>query len=206
MKRRRLWLIPLIFFLTFLVGLFLLIGTPPGTRFVLSQAARRIPGLKIDRVDGTLLGRLALKGVDYRQPGMSVSLDRLLLEWRPSRLLGGALDLSSLSVEGVIYRQEPGEKPASPSGDITLPTFHLPISVIVEKAAAKKIALHRGEQVTLLDALSLTGQADRAGLHLQSLEVQASAFEVGLKGELRPEGAASPAHPPIEASIRWSTT
>lgn len=205
--RRRYWLPPLILLLTLLAGLFFLLGTPPGTRFVLSQAVRRVPGLKIDRVDGTLLGRLALEGIDYRQPGLGVSLERLSLEWRPSRLLGGAFDLSDLLADGVDYRQAPEEKTAAaPSGDFTLPAFNLPVRVIVEKAVVRTIALHRGEQVTRLDAISLSGEVDRTGLHLRQLDVQAAAFEIGLKGELRSEAAASPAHPAIEASLRWSTT
>lgn len=190
MKYKWLWLSPLILLLIVTAGLLFLLATPPGTRFVFSQAATRVPGLTIGRVEGTILGGVDLKGIGYRQAGTDLSIDRLSLEWHPARLLQRTLHVKALSIDGVVYRQGREKTPPLSSEETTLPSFDLPLNIVVEKGAAKNISIDRGGEVTALDAVLLSGTADGTGLHLQALQVDAPAFQIDMKGAVR--NAAAP--------------
>lgn len=189
MKSRWLWLTPLILFLLLLGGLLFLLGTPPGTRLLLSQATKRVAGLRIDQVNGTLLGRLDLAGIDYRSEGVALSVAELSLEWRPARLLRRELYLKTLSIDGVVYR--PAAKGAAdpPSKEgFTLPAFSLPLNIIVEKAAATRIAIGEGKEATRVDEVSFSGRADPAGIQIERGKVRAAAFEIKINGAVRTSG------------------
>lgn len=201
MRYRWLWLPPLLFMLLVVTALLFLVATGPGTRLLLSQAAKRSPGrLEIGRVEGTLVGGLVLEKIDYRQEGTAFSVDRVSLKWRPLRLLLLTFDVKELAVEGVSYQQAATTLPETPSGPPSLPTLDLPVKIAIDQATVKNISIRKGAaDPILLDTLFVSGRADPSGLSIESLRVGAPSYQVALSGTLRPRGET-----PIQAFVRWS--
>ncbi|MBI3802921.1 MAG: translocation/assembly module TamB domain-containing protein [Nitrospirae bacterium] len=186
-----------------LVGaaLFFLLGTQPGSRWLLAKALPRVSGLRIERIEGTLLSPLTLREIDYRSDGMHLSIHDASLRWEPSRLLFGEVSLERLSVEGVRYEQTETAPPkTTPPGEISLPSLNLPVAVVIKEATVSSITfVQPGSEPREINQISLAGRADRNGIAIQSLRVNAPAFEVALQGALRPKE-----NPPIEAAVDWS--
>lgn len=199
MRYRLLWLIPLLLFLIVVIGLGLIVSTEPGTRWLLSQAGRFAPGLQIKRVDGTLLGSLSLKGIDYTEESLQLSADEVRLAWRPARLLQGELSIESLALQGIDYRQSAKETAPPESGEMTPPSIDLPLRIVVTKATADEIIFTSSNQTVTIDHVALAGRMDEKGLQIESLQVTAPQFSVTLNGTVDPEGDY-----PFEASITWA--
>lgn len=76
--------------------------TPAGTRWLLTN----LPGwtsteLKIDRIEGTLAGRLQLEGIELQQPELRLSLDHLSWRNRLRSLFPLALDISQIRINEI---------------------------------------------------------------------------------------------------------
>jgi translocation and assembly module TamB len=89
-----------------------LIGTESGARFAVGMAEERLPGaLRIERVEGTLAGRLRLKGVDWDLgPDLRIAAERLRVNWKPTALLSGTWKLGSAHVDALRVDAAPGEE------------------------------------------------------------------------------------------------
>ncbi|WP_417347584.1 translocation/assembly module TamB domain-containing protein [Ferrimonas sp.] len=88
--------------LAILVALALLVGTRGGTALLMAAADTLVPGLTIEKANGRLnrdlhLSKVAYKGLD----GLSVTVDNLTLDWRPSCLLHKTLCSDRLMANGV---------------------------------------------------------------------------------------------------------
>jgi translocation and assembly module TamB len=200
MRYRWLWLIPLLILLFLGLGLALLVATEPGARWALSSTRRFVPGqLEIAKIDGTLLGPLLLKGVEYSDETRQLNVDEIKLAWRPARLLSGEFSIELLSIEGINYKQTTKEAPPPEAGEIALPSIHLPLRVVISKATADDITFTSGDQTVTINHVELAGRMDEQGLRIESLRVEAPPFGVSLSGKIAPRGAY-----PFEVSADWS--
>ncbi|KQN57908.1 MULTISPECIES: translocation/assembly module TamB domain-containing protein [unclassified Erwinia] len=129
----------LIFIVLLLGGVAFLIGTTSGLHLVLNSAARWVPGLAIQQVDGGWRN-LTLKGVKYEMPGVAVSAGEFHLAVQLSCLKNSAFCINDLSLKDVNVvvdssklspaAEQPEEQQSS--GDFSTP---YPLSL-------KRIALH----------------------------------------------------------------
>lgn len=119
----------LIFLLLLLTVVGFLIGTAPGLHLVLNSAARWVPGLQIQQVEGGW-SNLTLKGLRYQMSGVSVSGDELHLSLDASCLLHSSVCVNDISLKDVSVVVDSSKMaPASPqkpeeessSGDISTP-------------------------------------------------------------------------------------
>lgn len=201
MKHRFLWLVPLSLLLFLGLGLGWLVSTEPGARWLLSQAGRFAPGrLQIVQVDGTLLGPLTLKGIDYTDANVTLTAEEVRLAWRPTRLLCGELSIELLSIQGADYNQPSKEPAPREAGELFPPPIDLPIRIVVTKATADDITLASGNQTVTIDHLALAGRMDEIGLQIESLQVAAPQLDLSLTGKIKPQGEY-----PFEVSIAWSS-
>ncbi|MGL4906690.1 MAG: translocation and assembly module TamB, partial [Plesiomonas sp.] len=116
----------------FLITLFLLIaalagllGTESGLRIVFNSAARWVPGLDIRAVSGNWSRGIHLQGVEYRMPGVDVTVDDFLLQ----------LDLNCLRRSEVCIRQLTTNKV-----NVAIDTALLPPSEPSESAPLTRIS------------------------------------------------------------------
>ena len=104
-----------------LIGLAVFVGgvllyTPPGRDFIVAQAEPAIADalggdVDIETLKGRLPGHLIVEDVVLTdEEGVWARIDRAEMRWRPFRLLGGAVDIASLTLNGgAIYREPPDE-------------------------------------------------------------------------------------------------
>ena len=94
-------LIGILIFIVLLLGsIAFLIGTTSGLHLVLNSAARWVPGLEIQQVDGGWRN-LTLKGVKYEMPGVTVNAGEFHLAVRLSCLRDSAFCINDLSLKDV---------------------------------------------------------------------------------------------------------
>ncbi len=106
-----------------------LIGTAPGLHLVLNSAARWVPGLKIQQVEGGW-SNLTLKGLQYQMAGVSVSGGELHLSLDAGCLLHSSVCVNDISLRDVSVVVDSSKMaPAAPqkpeeqssSGEISTP-------------------------------------------------------------------------------------
>ncbi|MFD1804602.1 translocation/assembly module TamB domain-containing protein [Mixta tenebrionis] len=119
----------LIFIVLLLGGVLLLVGTTPGLHLLLNGAARWVPGLAIEQVDGGWRN-LTLKGVQYEMPGVTVNAGELHLAVQLGCLKNSAFCVNDLALSDVNVvvdssKMAPAAAPPaeeeSASGDISTP-------------------------------------------------------------------------------------
>lgn len=126
------------------LGLRWILIEPAGTRWAVEQAARRVPGMQAEGVEGALLG-------DFRTEVLRVDLgsQRLLvqdLRWRSLSLTDWqwrapylCLHAQALSAARVVLERTGTPPPAEPSPPPT--SLHLPVHLAIDRVAVDELAL-----------------------------------------------------------------
>lgn len=154
--------------LVLLVAGFLL-GTTPGARFVLS---RLIPAeVEIGDIDGRLWGPLALEDVRYAGPAMEARLERVRIDWQPTRLLRRALVVETVEVDTAdvqMLKTEPAPDDGEP---FVRPS--VPLAIRVERLEGRELRVRTAGGDTVRTALLVAaGGARQDTFDLDSLRVQ----------------------------------
>jgi translocation and assembly module TamB len=126
-------------FLLVVLAAGIVMGTTPGARWALSMAVSRSPvPVTIATVDGPLRGPLVLEGIEVEKDGLTTRIDRLVLDWRPLRLLRKTVEIDSLHVDGVTVfvpegwaanRPPPVDTAVAEAGPPQVPV--LPVEILV---------------------------------------------------------------------------
>ncbi len=181
--------------------------TPGGLRVLLALAVDRVPGeLRIDTVDGRLVGPMRLHGIAYVDPqGNQVEIPTLEVDWRPSALLQRRVQISRLLVSEialVLPPRSPGDSAAAPPP--MLPTVSMPIDVALEGGEIGALRLREPGQTTareIVRRVRLAGYTGPHGVVVERLEVDANEFSVAARGNLSPEGRW-----PLELDSEWTVS
>ncbi|HVS62334.1 MAG TPA: translocation/assembly module TamB domain-containing protein [Thermoanaerobaculia bacterium] len=125
---------------------------PAGVRALLDRAGPLLGGeLSYDDVEGRLLDGWSVSGLRFRQmtegapTGLEIAVDRLSVEWQPTALTRGLLDLEQVEARGVTVvtasepAQEEEEAPFEP------PDLRLPIAVRVDQASLEDLTIRSPE-------------------------------------------------------------
>lgn len=179
-------------------GVFALLVSEPGTRWLVQGAAwwlndAGLAQLDVERVQGRLLGRLTLHGLTLEQPGSSgqplLEAARFTLHWQPSALLDRELRVHALEAADVRIRP-PDTPAAEPSAPPQIPDIALPLDVRVDRLELRRLALAGADgSWTTLDRLALGLELDRERLRLRDLDL--AAMGAALSGSVG-MGAAQP--------------
>ncbi len=170
-------------------------------QWLLTAAARQVPGeLVIGAIQGRLAGPLKLSGLQYRNDTSVVMIDEVRLEWRPRRLLAGALDISLLALRGVDVTHHPAEA-SSPGGAELPPPLSLPVEVQLAQLLIQRVRLHGAEGTApqLIDHLQAAATYRQQTLQITTLSINASRFTFEGRGTLRTTAAY-----PLQFSSRFS--
>ncbi|YCH30096.1 translocation/assembly module TamB [Erwinia sp. D4-22] len=110
-------------------GVLLLVGTTPGLHLLLNGAARWVPGLSIQQVDGGWRN-LTLKGVQYEMPGVTVNAGEFHLSLQLGCLKNSAFCINDLALKDLNVvvdsskmtpASEPPPQEESASGEMSTP-------------------------------------------------------------------------------------
>ncbi|WP_374341800.1 translocation/assembly module TamB domain-containing protein [Methyloversatilis sp.] len=127
------------------------LATESGLRAVAAMASRAVPGLRIEGATGRLVDALRLDRVRYDDGALAIEARGVELDWRPSALLGGRIEVTRLALTDLRIARTASEDP--PQTPLSL---ELPLALRAALSA---------------DRLSLAGHAtpDREELVLQGL-------------------------------------
>lgn len=145
-----------------MLALLLVFATPLGVQWIWALAQPRMPaGISVASVEGKLIGPLTVTGVLVDTETAQVELDRVYLDWRPSRLLLARVQIAELDVQGLDIVLTPSDAPPPPGEPKPLSLdFGAPVSLIVEQARLRAFSLktapdadtERLDDLQLLDA------------------------------------------------------
>ncbi len=166
--------------------LWFLLGSTAGARFVLAQAIQRAPvgvSVSLERVEGKLLGPLALHGIRVSNQLVEVIVDHVEIDWSPKRLFNKRLHIERVVVDGVDARLLP--PPPSPARDAPAaapkPPPEMPLEIVIAEARASGVKLLVTEEVEFRELrLSLRGRPDRYELDVATRLVGEEMPEIGI--------------------------
>lgn len=161
------------------VAIILAFASPLGVDLAWSLAAKRLPeDIKIASVEGRFIGPITVTGVDVSVDAADVTVDRVVFDWRPSRLLMARVHIAQLAVDGLDVTLKPGgtppPEPAPTDGPPSL-DLRAPITLVAEdvRLTDARFAPAPDAPVERLDRLALRGAWDRSALELAKLEIDA---------------------------------
>jgi translocation and assembly module TamB len=156
----------------------------PGWGFALLQ--ENLPGeLSAEMVTGRLAGPLTIHGLRYSSGPMSLSLEELRFDWRPTALLYNTLRISTLQLRGLAIElpATDDEDKSSAASPLTLPPVWLPFALELDELRLEQVALIRPEGEPLnIDLVTLAASLRWHTLELRPLHIQSR--ELGLEGEV----------------------
>lgn len=148
-------------------ALYALVGTAPGTRWLIDAAIEygRLP-VQLERSRGTLLGGLDLYGIVWHEASGTLRIAHARLRWRPLDLLAGKLHLDEVAASHIALVLP--DKPAPRSTAATpLPSIDLPLQVTVARLELRDLVAVRGPQAWRIADIqaraTLRGQRLRVG-------------------------------------------
>jgi translocation and assembly module TamB len=164
-----------------------LLGSTAGARFVLSQAIKKAPvgvSVVIERVEGKLLGPLALHDVRVGNPMVEVHVSHVEIDWSPKRLFNRHLYIERVAIDGVDARllpPPPGGYPRKEAQSGSKPPPEMPLEITIAEARASGVKLLVTEEVEFRDLrVSLRGRPDRYELDFATRLVGEGMPEIGI--------------------------
>lgn len=174
-------------------GLWWLLGSSAGLRFVLARASAASGGAIIVRAArGDLAGPMQLDGIAYRagDGGMRAHVDHLQADIAVWSLLRGRLRLTMLQASGITVAL-PNSAQASP-GPATRLSLEPPIGVRLDHAHISDVRISRdGQPVFVANSLDLAGTWSASELAISQLRLRAPDGHAELVGTLQLGGGAS---------------
>jgi translocation and assembly module TamB len=104
-------------------GLWTWAGTDGSADWALRQAARRVPGLQAQGVEGSIRHGLRVQRLAWSQDGLQVEATQVELAWQPLALLQRRLQVDRLRAQAVRVddRRPPSGEPSQPPQTLVLP-------------------------------------------------------------------------------------
>jgi len=151
----------------------LVLGTQTGLRTAIAIATDLAPGvIRVGEVQGRVLGRLHLEGVEVHLPGLDLSLGSLDLDWSPLGAITGTLRVRQLAARDIAVTVAPSEDKAREP--VALPEVVLPIAIEIDEALVERLRVSEpgAEQPTFaLDRAALAARLKGGELDVTRLEV-----------------------------------
>jgi translocation and assembly module TamB len=202
MKVRRwlwLWLWLALLLLPVAAGM-VLVSTPIGLQGALVIAAKVLPGkLSYERITGCLVGPLQLENLRYQQGELDIRLKQGSLDWSPSQLLAGRLQVGPVQITGLELHLPPATSPKAPAEPFKLSNLPLPLQVAITALSGTDLQIRLpGEQLPVrIDAVTLQGATRGRTVNLETLEVKTPEGELYLAGQMELTG-----DNPLELQLR----
>lgn len=167
-------------FAVMLLGLFALLGSETGSRWLL----RQVPGLEVEHFSGHLGGHWQAERLVWQQGEQRVQVEAPELDWSPACLWRMTLCIERLH-SGAISLQLPSSGPAEPSEPLQLPDLKLPLSLEVKDIRIASLQLDGSDQ---FKDLQLAAHWTAAGLQIDQLQIQRDALALSASGLVQPGG------------------
>lgn len=182
MTRRRKYLL-LLMPVSLALLLWLMLASNWGLSLGLRIASAVMPGeLSVSENHGSLLGPIRLRGLRYHNDQLTLSIQKLDLDWHAFSLLSGKLAISRLAVNEVSIAVLAGKA----QGTTQQTAIVLPIALDVEQASLNKLSIKTADTAApiIIDHVSLNARANQQNVEIQQVDIQAYRTQGKLSGEL----------------------
>ncbi len=175
-----------------------LTSTQSGFNWAYQRVESYLPQqLSIQTMTGRLIGPIYVEGLEYKQDKNTVRANQVSLDWRPSGLLRGHIDIQRLYVETLQIDLGPSESDSSTT-PITLPSIRLPWRLTMQDAQITDIRLKQGEKTFAINHTKLNATAKLSRVSIEELSIEADNFKLIIDGTVRPIN-----HYEHNLSIQW---
>ncbi len=166
-------------------GLFGLVSSEAGSRWLLQQVFSRLPAqVTAAAIEGRLIDRIALTDLHYQSDTETVDVKNLAFAWRPRELLSGTVKIIDLTLNGVTVNIRKPETPKDEAPFDFRAELRLPVEIAVENLLLTDARLKSGEQVYELARLRLTAATEQGRLSVSLLEVNAKPVVATVQGQV----------------------
>ncbi|MDO8846158.1 translocation/assembly module TamB domain-containing protein [Methylicorpusculum sp.] len=178
-------------------AVFTLIGTEPGTRWLLKNSLLTSNfNLAVDNVNGTLLGNLDITGVFYQSGNDSINIGRLQLDWQPVDLLAGKLHIDSIKATDLAISGFEGGSESQEDESLKIPV--IPIEINLEQFLIDQLTYKTADAETVINRLEIGATLINQQITVAYLKVATPQFETG--GHAVIELAE---HFPLQTELNW---
>jgi autotransporter translocation and assembly factor TamB len=182
MKRCLLFLAILAFIIPIaLVGL---ISNETGSRWLLQGVFSSVPGqISVEKIQGRLLDRIALTGLSYKSDTETVTVNNIVLSWKPSQILSGILKIVDLTINGLnisVTKTKDEDKDKEPT-DLEA-AIKLPIQLDIGNFLITDVEFTSGGQLQILDKLQLSVKTEGNQFKLLSLTINSETINATANG------------------------
>lgn len=145
--------------------------------------------LAVGEVQGRLAGPFSLAGIEYKDAELQLSLEKLTVDWKPSRLFAATAHVTEIRATGLSFVQQQSEaETQAEKGAITLPQIGFPLKLIVADATVEQITLKLPAQTEslVITQLALKAETSLNTLQLHTLSLDSDWLRLGINGSIRP--------------------
>ncbi|HET6655312.1 MAG TPA: translocation/assembly module TamB domain-containing protein [Gammaproteobacteria bacterium] len=145
--------------------------------------------MKVQKVEGSLLGPLTLKGVTIDTPRATVQVDRITADYAAGALFKATVDVTRLEIVGVDVALHAGQAAPTPeqSGP---PQLKPPLSIKLEDVELQGAVIHgaAGRQPFVIKTAQLSGEFTKKKLTVDHLQAQGPLFNLSGQASIVPDG------------------
>lgn len=197
-RSRKLWLLGVVAGIAAVLvgGLFMLLGTESGTRWLLRQASDYLPPqLQIEDPTGSLLYGLHVRSLEWRDDAVHVTVRQLALDVELAPLFAKRIAINKLdagSVDVQVLASGDG------SGDGSLPDIDLPVGISIADASVRNVTVAGPNFARSVDRIGLAGRIVGSNLGITRLAVRSDWLVLDVTGRATTSGAY-----PHNAKVTW---
>ncbi len=171
--------------LTFIVVI-ALSTTQSGLVWIYEKTQNRLPPeLTIEKIEGRLIGPIALHGLTYRFDKGVVTAEQITLDWSPGSLLSTHVDIHRVQVNALNIQLPPSDTdPAAKT--LALPDIQLPWLLTLDELLVEGIVLNQGDANLNLRQAKLKANALLGNVNIEELSLENDDFNVTIAGSLQP--------------------
>jgi len=183
--KKPLFLIGLIFVLMIPAGLFGLMSSTAGSRWLIETLFSSLTAqISARAIEGRLLERITVSDLTYKSDTETVAINKLVFAWQPSKLFSGTLKIVDLTVNDLNVNVAETNAPTKESAFDLNAEILLPVDIVLENLLLTDIRFQQGEQLQQLDKLHLSAYTEQGQLHIVSLDANTKQMTATAKGRI----------------------
>ncbi len=181
---RALWIALAQLILVLMLLLVWLTVSEQAPRWVWQQVDDLVPELSIEGIEGRLLTGLSMRQLVWRDPGMTVEVNDITLQWLPANLLQGNVDIERLWVGQLKLIQL--IKSEQPPSELQLPEVSLPFPWFVRDFRLNELRWEGlDSEPVVINALALKASGSGHEVDIAALKVNAMDIDLTLSGQIQ---------------------
>lgn len=159
-----------------------LFETEAGLQWAYTRLRAHVPGaMEIATLQGKLAGPISARGLSYRNEILDVHVDQARLDWSPTAILLGRLQVDAFVADGIHIAVNASES----VGGLRANRFALPLNVTLTDVRLDHIQIERrGQTPYLVHFVELAGSLSEQVVRVDHLRIDAQSFGVDASGTL----------------------